>query len=210
MSGSPVLLQTKIAKSLLPNTSNIDISSDILAVENFIALNRMNGSTRKIVPMTSMELPFFTFNENDLIRIFWNSTKLKDVLDSRKSRQGILPQRISQVAKGSNYSGDGFRLQLLVFKLKVLNCVKYKRLRDELLQPRLTSTVGGVDYYLTEMFQQRAEYQGQELVVFRNLAVKQRAVYQPHFKFVDGPSQLKRRPQRNGEQVSPNSLEKPQ
>ena len=45
---------------------------------------------------------------------------------------------------------DGFRLQLLSFKLKELNSVKYKRLPDDILPERITSTVGDVDYYLTE------------------------------------------------------------
>ncbi|KAF9301594.1 hypothetical protein BG003_002726, partial [Podila horticola] len=46
---------------------------------------------------------------------------------------------------------DGFRLQLLGFKLNELNCVKYRRLPPERLPPRLTSTLGGTDYYLTEI-----------------------------------------------------------
>ena len=46
---------------------------------------------------------------------------------------------------------DGFRLQLLSFKLGELNSVKYKRLPDDILPERITSTVGGVDYYLTEV-----------------------------------------------------------
>ncbi|KAF9993530.1 hypothetical protein BGZ65_010916, partial [Modicella reniformis] len=113
---------------------------------------------------------------------------------------------------------DRFRLQLLAFKLKELNCVKYKRLRDELLLPKLTCTLGGVDYYLIDVrnviktkevverlwncspdkikvlgldLGQRCVVgayidvptesgdQDQEPIVFRNLAVKQRALYQP-------------------------------
>ncbi|KAF9933842.1 hypothetical protein FBU30_004238 [Linnemannia zychae] len=46
---------------------------------------------------------------------------------------------------------DGFRLQLLVFKLNELHSVKYKRLPTERLPPRLTNTVGGTEYYLTEI-----------------------------------------------------------
>ncbi|KAK3827172.1 MAG: hypothetical protein JOS17DRAFT_226245 [Linnemannia elongata] len=46
---------------------------------------------------------------------------------------------------------DGFRIQLTGFKLKELNCVKYKQLPEDQLPPRLTSTVGGIDYYLTEI-----------------------------------------------------------
>lgn len=46
---------------------------------------------------------------------------------------------------------DGFRLQLLAFKLKELQSVRYKRLPAEVLPPRITSTVGGCDFYLTEV-----------------------------------------------------------
>jgi len=46
---------------------------------------------------------------------------------------------------------DGFRLQLLSFKLGELKSVRYRRLPDEVLPDRMTSTVGGVDYYLTEI-----------------------------------------------------------
>ncbi|KAF9187776.1 hypothetical protein BGZ51_001060 [Haplosporangium sp. Z 767] len=45
---------------------------------------------------------------------------------------------------------DGFRLELLTFKFKELNAMKYRRLQDDVLPNRLTSTSGGVDYYLTE------------------------------------------------------------
>ncbi|KAG0018917.1 hypothetical protein BGZ82_000306 [Podila clonocystis] len=46
---------------------------------------------------------------------------------------------------------DGFWLQLLGFKLNELNCVKYRRLPAERLPPRLTSTMGGTDYHLSEI-----------------------------------------------------------
>lgn len=54
------------------------------------------------------------------------------------------------VSRGSLRT-DGFQLQLLSFKLKELQCVRYKRLPVDRLPPRLTSTVGGVDYYLQEI-----------------------------------------------------------
>ncbi|KAF9997128.1 hypothetical protein BGZ80_006214, partial [Entomortierella chlamydospora] len=46
---------------------------------------------------------------------------------------------------------DGFRIQLLAFKLKELQSVRYKRLPDDLLPPRITTTIGGTDYFLTEI-----------------------------------------------------------
>jgi len=119
---------------------------------------------------------------------------------------------------------DGFLLQLLAFKMNELNAVKYRRLSKEKLgrlKPRITSTVGGTDYFLTEVRNVvktkqdvvdlwKCEPQdikilgvdlGQACVVgasallptsqssdpaaepkFYNLAVKQKAVYQPTFK----------------------------
>ncbi|KAG0222810.1 hypothetical protein BGX31_008846, partial [Mortierella sp. GBA43] len=46
---------------------------------------------------------------------------------------------------------DGFRLQVLAWKLKELQAVRYKRLPQELLPPRITSTVGGTNHYLSEI-----------------------------------------------------------
>ncbi|KAF9536414.1 hypothetical protein EC957_011041, partial [Mortierella hygrophila] len=46
---------------------------------------------------------------------------------------------------------DGFRLQLLSFKLNDLQSVCFKRLPEVTLPPRLTSTIGGTDYFLPEI-----------------------------------------------------------
>jgi len=46
---------------------------------------------------------------------------------------------------------DGFRIQLLAFKLKELQSVRYRRLPDNVLPPRITSIKGGTDYFLTEI-----------------------------------------------------------
>ena len=46
---------------------------------------------------------------------------------------------------------DGFLLQLLGFKTNELNAVKYRRLPLEKLPRRITSAVGGTDYFLTEI-----------------------------------------------------------
>jgi len=130
---------------------------------------------------------------------------------------------------------DGFRLQLLAYKLKELKSVRYKRLRADVLPLRINSTTGGVDYFLTEIRNvvktpqdvanlwecepddikilgidlgqacvvgasailprtrskmktphPDAKMEGgntsTESLIFRNLAVKQKAVYQPNFK----------------------------
>ncbi|KAF9935983.1 hypothetical protein BGZ70_006837, partial [Mortierella alpina] len=46
---------------------------------------------------------------------------------------------------------DGFKVQLLAYKLKELQCARYKRLPEHRLPPRLTSIVAGVDYFMTEI-----------------------------------------------------------
>ena len=46
---------------------------------------------------------------------------------------------------------DGFRLQLLTFKLGELNGVRYRRFPAKKLPPRISSTLGGTDYYLSEI-----------------------------------------------------------
>ncbi|KAF9536422.1 hypothetical protein EC957_010994 [Mortierella hygrophila] len=46
---------------------------------------------------------------------------------------------------------DGFRIQLTGFNLKELNSINYRQLPEHQLPPQLISTVGGTDYYLTEV-----------------------------------------------------------
>ncbi|KAF8958121.1 hypothetical protein BGZ46_002037, partial [Entomortierella lignicola] len=58
--------------------------------------------------------------------------------------------RKGYVSKGSLRT-DSFRLQLLCFKLRELQCVRYMRLPTDRLPPRITSTVGGIDYFLREI-----------------------------------------------------------
>ncbi|KAF9913145.1 hypothetical protein EC991_003604 [Linnemannia zychae] len=46
---------------------------------------------------------------------------------------------------------NGVTMQLAAFKLKELQSVRYRRLPEDKLPPRLTSTVGGTDHFLTEI-----------------------------------------------------------
>ncbi|KAF9965350.1 hypothetical protein BGZ73_001473, partial [Actinomortierella ambigua] len=46
---------------------------------------------------------------------------------------------------------DGFRVQLLAFKMKELQSVRYRRYKQDLLPDPLASTIGGTDRYLTEI-----------------------------------------------------------
>ncbi|KAG0221549.1 hypothetical protein BGW42_007533, partial [Actinomortierella wolfii] len=50
-----------------------------------------------------------------------------------------------------SFQTDGHRLLLRAYKLKELLSVRYKRYNKDLLPNPLQSTVGGVDYYLTEV-----------------------------------------------------------
>ncbi|KAG0210811.1 hypothetical protein BGX28_008947 [Mortierella sp. GBA30] len=46
---------------------------------------------------------------------------------------------------------DGFRLQLLAYKLKELQAARFKKIPEDRLPRRITSTVAGIDGYLTEI-----------------------------------------------------------
>ncbi|KAG0305840.1 hypothetical protein BGZ98_003488 [Dissophora globulifera] len=48
-------------------------------------------------------------------------------------------------------NSDGFRLQLLAFKLNELNAVKYRRLPPHKLPLRIATTLDGTDYFLPEI-----------------------------------------------------------
>lgn len=54
------------------------------------------------------------------------------------------------ISRGSLLT-DGFGLYLLAFKLKELQSVRYRRLPEDRLPPKMMSTVGGTDYYLQEI-----------------------------------------------------------
>ncbi|KAF9343289.1 hypothetical protein BGX34_006961, partial [Mortierella sp. NVP85] len=48
-------------------------------------------------------------------------------------------------------STDGYRIQLTAFKLRELQMVRYRRLPANRLPERITTTVGGVDYWMQEI-----------------------------------------------------------
>ncbi|KAF9114489.1 hypothetical protein BGW39_003349, partial [Mortierella sp. 14UC] len=202
----------------------LSIQSNLSAIENFLALNKLVKNPRGIIPMSRRLHGFMSFTESELLALFcgrpvlekrmrwlsrgafsdvkkaaiddlehiWLSTKepgylvkalLADVgpkelsvrqrgkrgyrgairlssMDELKDhvrllREGNIDPRTYDV-KGYTLRGsirtDGFRLQLLSFKLKELQRVRYKRPSpDYPLSPQLTSVVGGTDYFLTEI-----------------------------------------------------------
>ncbi|KAG9067630.1 hypothetical protein KI688_012415 [Linnemannia hyalina] len=71
---------------------------------------------------------------------------------------------------------DGFRIQLLAFKLRELQDVRFGRIAEDRLPSRLTSTVGGIDYFLPEI---------QNVITSKDDDAKYwpGAVYQPTFRF---------------------------
>ena len=92
------------------------------------------------------------------LRNYSRSTFLMSVEEMRSHVQSIRADDFvpaSYTEKGYVLRGsirtDGFRLQVLAFKLNELHSVKYRRLPAEKLPCRLTSTVGGTDYFLTEI-----------------------------------------------------------
>lgn len=209
-----------VEKHLLPPETDICIQDDISAVENFLQLNRITGNRRRIVPLTSSELPFVSFTEPELASFFWKREPLKTRLTDLVAEDGsptnalsdicswiagkgpgiIIKQFIADVApqvktshqqrnaghrsavkllsleqikshltavqdefvdpidyttKGYILRGtirkDGFRLHLPAFKLRELQSERYCRLESAKLPPKLTSPVGGTDYYLKEI-----------------------------------------------------------
>ncbi|KAG0168959.1 hypothetical protein DFQ29_009963 [Apophysomyces sp. BC1021] len=66
-------------------------------------------------------------------------------------KQHLLSIRQEGLTLAPTQEKDGFRFQLLVFKLRELSSVRYKQLPETVLPDRLTSTVGGVNHYLTEI-----------------------------------------------------------
>ncbi|KAG0221195.1 hypothetical protein BGW42_008149, partial [Actinomortierella wolfii] len=122
---------------------------------------------------------------------------------------------------------DGFRLQVMAFKKKELQSVRFKRYPEEKLPSGLLSTVGGTDDFLTKIrnvihLPEAQEYIGNEAErvkilgldlgqsctvaafallpqdasppLFRNLAVKSKAIYQPSLKHRHWMEQRKSRP----------------
>ncbi|KAG0355497.1 hypothetical protein BGX24_006641, partial [Mortierella sp. AD032] len=100
----------------------------------------------------------YSADQRKQLRNFSRSTFLMPLEEMRSHIQSIRNDNFepaSYTGKGYVLRGsirtDGFRLQVLAFKLNELHSVKYRRLPAEKLPFRLTSTVGGTDYFLTEI-----------------------------------------------------------
>jgi len=207
-------------KGLLASDVDTRIQDNISVVENFLFLNKLTNSSRRIIPLTSSQTPFISFSERELAMFFWKQGSLKGELQAMAYQDstlvtstndldswiggkepGFLIKRflcdvdpsglssrgrkkagyraavklwsldeirihldvvkspsldpVSYNRKGYVLRGsirtDGFRILLLAFKLRELQDVRFRRLPENRLPPRLTSTVGGTDYYLQEI-----------------------------------------------------------
>ncbi|KAF9918725.1 hypothetical protein FBU30_011288 [Linnemannia zychae] len=100
----------------------------------------------------------YSETERKKLRSYSRSTRLMSLEETRHHIQNIRHadfQPFSYTDKGYILSGsirtDGFHLQLIAFKLNELNSIKYRRLPMDRLPNHLTSTIGGTDYFLTEI-----------------------------------------------------------
>jgi hypothetical protein len=69
-------------KGLLSHDARGFIDPKKSAIENFILLNRVCGSRRSLVPMSSFEDKFITLSELDLSKLFWRGPFLKANIQS--------------------------------------------------------------------------------------------------------------------------------
>ncbi|KAF8950293.1 hypothetical protein BGZ52_003017 [Haplosporangium bisporale] len=215
-------IQQQKKKGLLPQSAPDLVDPNKTPTENFIILNRTAGRCWKLSPMSPLGSQFVLLSEDDLVKVFWRDTTLKEQLRSyarptitstqdpsqddvvgwlKNLDPGILINKLltdiggfteqerkkkkhwSRSAKRMSmdeiaahistvrnadfnpklsYSEngyilrgsiktDGFRLQLLAFKLNELNCIKYRRLDADKMPDPLTSTLRGTDHFLTEI-----------------------------------------------------------
>ncbi|KAF9536692.1 hypothetical protein EC957_009988 [Mortierella hygrophila] len=100
----------------------------------------------------------YSAGQRKKLKNYSRSTFLMPLNDMKSHLQNIRAddfEPTSYTEKGYVLRGlirtDGFRLHLLAFKLNELHSVKYRRLPADKLPSRLTSTVGGTDYFLTEI-----------------------------------------------------------
>lgn len=73
----------------------------------------------------------------------------EDSVGAPSVSQGVSKYKERGYIRRDSIRTDGFRVQRLAFKLRELQDVRYRRWSVDRLPPRLTSTIGGTDYYLT-------------------------------------------------------------
>ncbi|KAG9062067.1 hypothetical protein KI688_006789 [Linnemannia hyalina] len=163
-------------KGVLDASIDIVIQEQVSAFENFLFLNKLTSSSRRIVPLTTSHQPFVSFSERidqQTEEEGWTSTSCLDALDDIRSHLQQFLQEDEKVKKNikdddegvfhwamykekgyvlrGSILTDGFRVKLQSFKLRELQDVRYRRWKEDRLPSRLTSTVGGIDFFLQEI-----------------------------------------------------------
>ncbi|KAF9565978.1 hypothetical protein EC968_003977 [Mortierella alpina] len=95
---------------------------------------------------TTMEIGKLEAHLEDLGKDSFNVAQYMRKFDNASSE----PKPYPYVLRGFVRT-DGFRLQLLAYKMKELQMARFKKIPEERLPPRINSTVAGVDYYLSEI-----------------------------------------------------------
>ncbi|KAF8942552.1 hypothetical protein BGZ46_006728, partial [Entomortierella lignicola] len=79
-------------KQLDKSCTEIQIQSNLSAVENYLTLNNLAPNPRKIVPMTSLKQPYVGFTERELAGFYYKSGgTLQQKLMELAAKDGIHP-----------------------------------------------------------------------------------------------------------------------
>ncbi|KAF8947557.1 hypothetical protein BGZ47_008702 [Haplosporangium gracile] len=77
MSLSTKYIEILKKKEVLPAEATGTIELSLLAIQNFLELNRVCGQSRYLEPMSSMKDRFITLTEFELVELFWRNPALK-------------------------------------------------------------------------------------------------------------------------------------
>ncbi|KAF8949579.1 hypothetical protein BGZ46_005088 [Entomortierella lignicola] len=147
---------------------NLEIHKEWSAIENFLALNKISKNSRRIAPMSSQEHQYMIFSERELLAFFWkrqllktrilemtrtefpNAAALDDLINwiGSKEPEYLIKRLISDVAKEGLTKRQRGKAGVKAAELQSVRC---KRLPDDLFPPRITTTIGGTDYFLIEI-----------------------------------------------------------
>ncbi|KAF9367554.1 hypothetical protein CPB97_005585, partial [Podila verticillata] len=87
-----MLMKRVIKQQLDRSNAEIQIRSDLSAIENYLALNKLTQNPRRIVPMTTSKQPYIGFSERELAGFFFkNGGELKERLMEVASKDGVHP-----------------------------------------------------------------------------------------------------------------------
>ncbi|KAF9536986.1 hypothetical protein EC957_009128 [Mortierella hygrophila] len=121
---------------------DIQIRPDVSAVENFLYLNELMGNCHRIRKQAG---------NRSAVKL-WSLDQVRSHLADVQN-EWLDPT--TYATKGYVLRGflknDGFRIQLLAFKLRELQDFRFRRIAEDRLPSRLTSTVGGIDYFQPEI-----------------------------------------------------------